>query len=78
VKTIATERQGVAELAKQIKLHLQNFNHSARKIDLLAEKAWRLILQKKMAEIDKTHLKEKITKEESAGIFNLYRFVSDY
>jgi LAO/AO transport system kinase len=78
LKTIATEKQGVTELAKKIMLHQQNFNHSSRRIDLLAEKAWRLILQKKMAEVDKNQLKEKIIKEESAGIFNLYEFVSNY
>ena len=78
VKTIATEKQGIPELAKQIILHLQKFSHSPRRIDLLAEKAWRLILQKKMGMVDKSQLREKIMSEESNGKFNFYQFISDY
>jgi LAO/AO transport system kinase len=77
VKTIATEKQGIPELYVQINLHLEKFNDSNQKIDLLTEKAWRLILQKKMREVNKTQLKEKILKEERAGKFNLYQFISD-
>jgi GTPase len=78
VKTIATEKEGIPELSKQIMLHLQKFSHSPRRIDLIAEKAWRLILQKKMGMVDKTQLREKIIGEENAGKFNFYQFISDY
>ena len=78
LKTIATEKQGVTELARQIQLSLENFNRSSKKIDLLAEKAWRLILQKKMSQVDKRLLKERIIQEENAGDFHLYQFVSSY
>jgi LAO/AO transport system kinase len=78
VKTVATTKQGITELANQIKLHREQFSHSSQRIDLLTEKAFRLILQKKMSQVDKQKLKERIIKEESGGEFNLYEFVSAY
>jgi LAO/AO transport system kinase len=78
VKTIATEKKGIPELSGQIMLHLEKFNDSTRKIDLVTEKAWRLILQRKMGEVNKIQLKEKILRDERAGKFNLYQFISDF
>jgi LAO/AO transport system kinase len=44
---------------------------------LLAEKAFYLIEQKRMKDIDKTELKKEIEKLYPRGNFNLYQFIAD-
>lgn len=76
IKTIASQKEGIAELLKTI---TNSFNISKQKEKrswLLAEKAFHLIQQKKMAAIDKAMLKQKI--EEAGKDFNLYAFIKNY
>jgi LAO/AO transport system kinase len=76
LETIASEEKGIdqvlAAIEKQIPLSLQ------RRDIQLAEKAYRLILQEKMKEIEKPGLLERIRHEAGLGHFNVYAFVENY
>ena len=76
IKTIASQKQGVAELLETITDAFAQVKDNEKKSWLLAEKAFYLIQQKKMSAIDKNMLKQKI---EAAGKdFNLYAFIKNY
>lgn len=76
IKTIASQKKGVEELAGRINEIILHKKDNEKKYWLLAEKACYLIQQKRMSDIDKKMLKEKIKNAGSA--FNLYRFIRDY
>lgn len=76
IKTIASQKKGVEELADRINEVILHKKDNEKKYWLLAEKACYLIQQKRMSDIDKKMLKEKIKNAGSA--FNLYRFIRDY
>lgn len=76
IKTIASQKKGVAELLQAISDLLLKENENKKRSWLLAEKAFHLIQQKKMKAIDKKVLKEKI---EAAGKdVNLYSFIKKF
>ena len=76
IKTIASKKEGIAELLKIITDNFAQLKNNEKRSWLLAEKAFHLIQQKKMISIDKAMLKQKI---EEAGIdFNLYAFIRHY
>jgi LAO/AO transport system kinase len=76
IKTIASQKKGVAELLKTITDSFSHIKDNEKRSWLLAEKAFHLIQQKKMMAIDKTMLKQKI--EEAGKDFNLYAFIKEY
>lgn len=76
VKTIATQKSGIEELVKSIRNTLQHEKDGEKKYWLLAEKAYQLLQHKRMADIDKAALKERIKK--AGSDFNLYRFVHTF
>ena len=75
-KTIASENKGIDELVAFISSasHHQN----TRKELLLAEKAWKLIQQRRMAGIDKAALRNSIAEAMTKPGFNLYNFVEHW
>ncbi|MES2807182.1 MAG: methylmalonyl Co-A mutase-associated GTPase MeaB [Bacteroidota bacterium] len=73
-KTTATTGAGINEISDFIATAKNIKNH--RKEFLLAEKAYRLIQQKRMAGIDKKKLQEDIAASLNDDGFNLYEFVS--
>lgn len=76
IKTIASQKKGIAELLQAISDLLLKENENKKRSWLLAEKAFHLIQQKKMKAIDKKVLKEKI---EAAGKdVNLYSFIKKF
>ncbi len=77
IKTVASQKEGIKELLVAIHQNLQQQPGNKEKRSwLLAEKAFHLVQQKRMAGINKAHLKNAI---ESAGVdFNLYRFIQQY
>ena len=75
VKTIASQKQGVKELFEKIQRHQQLIETSDRKYFLLAEKAYQLIQQYRMRNINKENLKKQI---QSAQNTNLYQFIALY
>ncbi len=76
IKTIASQKEGIAELLKTITDCYSQLHGNEKRSWLLAEKAFHLIQQKKMHTIDKKLLKEKI--EEAGKDFNLYAFIKPY
>jgi len=76
IKTVASQKEGTNELLEHIIHYLKKNHHSEKRYWLLAEKAWQLIQQYRMKDIDKADLKQGI---EAAGKeFNLYRFIGKY
>ena len=78
VKTIATQNEGLEKLVEVILHHLQHKSVSDKN-ELWAEKAYRLILKKRMEDISKEKLKRDIEKElKNNPGFNVYSFISKY
>jgi len=78
VKTIASQKQGIGELADHIGEHLKKNVASQRRYHLLAEQAWLLIQQQRMQDIDRQTLAERIETLSKNGEFNLFRFVREW
>jgi LAO/AO transport system kinase len=76
VKTIASQKSGIEELLKLISEDLDGKKINEKRSWLLAEKAFYLIQRKKMDDIKKADLKQKI--EAAGNEFNLYRFIKNY
>ena len=76
VKTIASKKEGIDELYDLLLEKVAKQEKNSRHFWLLAEKAYYLIQQKRMAGIDKADLKKKI--EDLGNDFNLYTFISKY
>jgi LAO/AO transport system kinase len=77
VKTVASQKEGIAELLDIILHQLKMAHLTDKRFWLLAEKAFYLIEQKRMKDIDKTELKKEIEKLYPRGNFNLYQFIAD-
>ena len=75
-KTVASKNEGISEIAKFILSSAKKKNSNADL--LLTEKAYNLIQQKRMMDIDKKTLQQKLAKALKSDGFNLYRFVSDF
>ncbi len=75
IKTIASQQTGIDELKAAINQCLQTTGYSDKKDLLLAEKAWRLLQQKRMSNIDRQELLITIKQQLAKNSFNLYRFV---
>ncbi len=77
LKTVASQKQGVTELMDAI-LHLSQKSHlTDKRFWLLAEKAYYLVEQKRMKDINKADLKKEIEAAYQRGNFNLYQFISN-
>lgn len=76
LKTIASQKAGVNELLNKINDVINLAGANNKRSWLLAEKAYYLIQQKRMNDIDKSVLRENI-KAAGKG-FNLYRFIRDF
>src|SRR4030095_11165091 len=76
VRTIATEKKGVHELHELIKNNLPA--NEERRLSLLTEKAWHLLIRKRMMGIDKLNLRKSIEAGLRNNNFNLYSFIENY
>jgi LAO/AO transport system kinase len=76
LKTTASQKEGVRELLDVILHQLQKAHLTDKKFWLLAEKAFYLIEQKRMKDVDKLLLKKEIETAYSKGNFNLYKFIA--
>ena len=75
VKTIAAQHKGIIELMDAIVNMLKSVTNNDKKYLLLAEKAWRLIQNKKMRDINKQEMITAIKNKLAENSFNLYQFV---
>ena len=78
IRTVATEKQGIGELAAAIGQQQQQQQIPARKKILLTEKAWRLITEARMKDLSKADMAEAIGLQMNRNDFNLYRFIDQY
>ena len=76
IKTIATEKKGIHELWDVIKDNLPQ--NEERRLSLLTEKAWQLLIRKKMKGVDKMSLRKSLKASIMSSNFNLYSFVDAY
>lgn len=75
MKTIASQKKGITELKEKIEQQSNNMINP-KKNWLLAEKAYQLIKNKRMKNVNKEDLKQKI--ENSGRDINLYQFIKSY
>lgn len=75
VKTVATERKGITPLIEAINESVNKNNNQERHLSLLTDKAWQLLVKKRMKDVNKAELKTRIGKECRNEGFNLYSFV---
>lgn len=78
LKTIASNKEGIDSLADAIETHLQTDQHQEKKYWLYTEKVYQLIQKKRMDDIDKNELKDKLTIAVQNKIFNIFTFASAY
>ncbi len=78
VKTIAIENKGAAELVTQINLFLHEAYAKDKQLQLLQEKAWRLIQRHRMKSTDRKALNEHLKTAATQPHFNLYTFIKPY
>jgi len=78
IKTIASQKEGIPELYSTISHQLLRHHHTDKKYWLLAERAWQLIVSKRMHGISKAQLKQDIDEQSKQQAFNLYRFIKNY
>lgn len=77
IKAVATKNEGVDELIAEINKHNATGVNTKRSY-LLAEKAYRLIQNKRMKDLSKQKLKEEIETAMKKEDFNLYSFVKKW
>ncbi len=78
VKTIATQSTGITELIDYINKHVNTNESSKRKAFLLTEKAWRLIEERKMKDVNKVDLYKQIEAAIKKGDCNIYQLIQEY
>ncbi len=75
IKTIALQKRGITELVNSIILHQQQVKNTNKKYWLLTERAYQIIQQQRMKNINKQQLKEEIMLAHATGNFNLFTFI---
>lgn len=78
IKTVATTKTGLPELASVIEQHQAEVHHSDRKAWLLTERGYQLIQRHRMNDISKSKIKEQIESNLLKGNFNLFTFIQQY
>lgn len=76
ISTIANHAEGIKELVKAIEDY--HYGDNRKKPFLLAAKAWKLIEQNRMKDIDRESLQRDIAEACKEPGFNLYRFVERF
>jgi LAO/AO transport system kinase len=78
LKTIASQKEGIAELVRELEGCLQREARSGKRYRMLAEQAYLLIRDQKMKSVDKKELEKRIEELSRENSFNLYRFVEEW
>ena len=76
VKTVAATREGIQQLMNVLVHQLQKSHLTDKRFWLLAERAYFLVQQKRMKDVNKEVLKNEIEAIFPKGNFNLYKFVA--
>ena len=78
LKAVASKGEGVEEIIEAINQHNNTITGNKLKHFLLAEKAYKLIQNSRMKDIDKSDLASTIKNRLSESGFNVYQFVRNY
>ena len=78
IKTVAAAQTGIPELYVAIEKHQQLDLTNDKQSWLLAEKAYHLIQQKRMKDVEKASLQKALGEKMKENNFNLYRFVQAF
>ena len=78
VKTVASEHRGLDELYDAINKHQREESENERRSQLLTERVYFLIQQKRMQDINKHNIRAAIDEKLKATYFNLYQFVEQF
>ena len=78
IQTIATEKKGIDNLLEKIILHQQGLRSNEKKIAALADKAYVLIQQKRMRNVNRQQLSQQLRDAFDGKDFNLYAFVEQF
>jgi LAO/AO transport system kinase len=85
IKTIASQKQGIEELAQQIEALAQQAREdrthqgaSDKQNRILAERAYLLIREQKMKGVSRAELARRIEERPTDQPFNLYRFIEEW
>ena len=76
-KTVASKREGVSELYSKIK-DWEFDSLSRNHVELVTQRVWSVIQNKKMEDIDLQKMKKEIEELLNSGEFNLYQYVQKY
>jgi len=76
IKTVASQKIGIEEVGNFLMSFTADYQNKSRHADLLAEKAFQLIQQKRMNGVSKQELRNRIEQEGSK--FNLYQFIQNF
>lgn len=77
LKTIASQKEGVKELYTIIS-GWEYDKDKKQQLELMTEKVWSIIQNKKMKEINKEKLKKDLSEAASKKRFNIYQFAEKY
>lgn len=77
LKTIASQKEGVKDLYTIIS-GWEYDKDKKQQIELITEKVWSIIQNKKMKEINKDELKKELSEVASRPEFNMYQFAEKY
>ncbi|MEY4875532.1 MAG: methylmalonyl Co-A mutase-associated GTPase MeaB [Bacteroidota bacterium] len=77
VKTIATENVGIVELQQVIEQYFNEQHSQDKKLQLLTDKALRLIQQRRMKGFDKQSLKKTLQENHLHPDFNFYKLIKE-
>src|SRR5690606_15573223 len=75
ISTVANEKEGIDQVIPILNTYSERDLN--KRVDTTTEKAWRLIQQKRMAQIDRMDLRHKIQKLIENPTYNLYRFIDN-
>ena len=78
LKTVASRKEGVAELFKAVLNHLATAEMPEKKYQLLAQRVYHIIRDKRMKDVDMEGLVSKIKSSYEQQDFNLYKLVQAY
>ncbi|MDQ3277921.1 MAG: methylmalonyl Co-A mutase-associated GTPase MeaB, partial [Bacteroidota bacterium] len=78
IKTVAAAKAGIAELYEAIKMHGELGLTNKKRSWLLTEKAYHLIQQKRMKDVQKNSLQKSLQTKADDPSFNLYQFVATF
>lgn len=78
IKTVANQKEGISKLFEGILYHLQQSHTSEKRYQLLAQRIYHIIRDKRMKDIDMAKLVEEIRSVYGKNEFNLYKLVGKY